>query len=100
MDSFDVTVVEEKTDRHSGQSISREIPLSKCLPGQVAVVKSIGTCSALLRSKLCSMGLCPGHEVKVLFQAPLKDPITIRVLGSQLALRLSEAAHIFVELKA
>ena len=76
------------------------LALSECLPGQTAVVKKIGACSALLRAKLCSMRLCPGHEVKIMYRAPLKDPITVRVLGSQLALRLSEAAHIFVELKA
>jgi len=77
-----------------------ELKLSQCIPGQTAVIRRLGSCSSLLRAKLCSMGLCPGHEVKILYRAPLGDPITVRVLGSQLALRLSEAANIFVDLQA
>ena len=77
----------------------RVLSLAKCVPGQMAIIQKIGDCPTELKAKLCSMGLCPGHEVKVLYRAPLGDPITIQVLNSQLALRISEATPIAVALK-
>lgn len=76
------------------------IPLALCKPGQRAVIKRIESCAPELKSKLCSMGLCPGHEVSFLYRAPLGDPITVQVLNSQLALRISEATPIVVALKS
>lgn len=76
------------------------LSLASCAPGQIGVIERIETCPKELKAKLCSMGLCPGHEVKVLYRAPLGDPITVQVLSSQLALRLSEATPIVVALKS
>lgn len=44
--------------------------------------------------KLLEMGCLPGHEVELSHKAPMGDPICIRVLGYQLALRISEAKTI------
>jgi len=42
------------------------------------------------------MGLVAGQVIEVLQLAPLGDPMTVQVLGSELALRLSEASQILV----
>ncbi|MFZ9660373.1 MAG: FeoA family protein [Chitinophagaceae bacterium] len=47
--------------------------------------------------KLMEMGLIPGEKVVIEQKAPLGDPISIRVAGYQLSLRLNEASKIFVE---
>jgi Fe2+ transport system protein FeoA len=80
-------------------SLGQVISLADCTPGQEATVVAIKDCPPELRSKLCTMGLCPGHTVKVLYSATFGDPISIRVLNSSLALRLSEAQPILVSLK-
>lgn len=49
-----------------------------------------------LKPKLTDMGLYPGKKVRVLFRAPLGDPIAIDVEGYTLSLRLEEAALIQV----
>lgn len=64
--------------------------------GQRAVVNSLSSCNRELRNKLLTMGLVQGAMVEVLSVAPLGDPMSIRILGFQLSLRLSEAAHILV----
>lgn len=47
--------------------------------------------------KLMEMGCLPGEEITVEKVAPLGDPISIRVSGYQLSLRLNEAEKIWVE---
>ena len=49
-----------------------------------------------LNTKLVDMGLFPGEEVKLLFKAPLGDPIAIAVQGYTLSLRREEAALISI----
>lgn len=49
-----------------------------------------------LTAKLTDMGLFSGKKVKVLFRAPLGDPIAVDVEGYILSLRLDEAAMIQV----
>lgn len=50
-----------------------------------------------LKPKLTDMGLYPGKRVRVLFKAPLGDPIAIDVEGYTLSLRLDEAALVQVK---
>lgn len=50
-----------------------------------------------LQQRMMEMGLMPGTEVHVLRQAPLGDPIEIRVMGYSLSLRRSEARFVNVE---
>ena len=44
--------------------------------------------------KLLEMGCLPGSEIELSSKAPLGDPVCIKVLGYNLALRLEEAATI------
>ena len=52
---------------------------------------------AALEQRILEMGVLPGTEVKVIRQAPLGDPIEIRVMGYSLSLRRSEASCVEVE---
>jgi ferrous iron transport protein A len=47
--------------------------------------------------KLMEMGCVPGEKITVDKIAPFKDPISVRVAGYSLSLRLDEAEHILVE---
>lgn len=54
--------------------------------------------SAELELKLMEMGCIPGEEVIVEQRAPLGDPISVRVAGYTLSLRLNEANQVLVSL--
>ena len=64
--------------------------------GQSVLVHSVEESS--LRVKLMEMGIVQGKQLKVLFSAPLGDPIAIDVEGYVLSLRKDEASLINVEL--
>lgn len=49
------------------------------------------------RKRLLAMGLTPGAELTVIRQAPLGDPVEIRVRGFALSVRRDEAASLLVE---
>ena len=53
--------------------------------------------SSDLELKLMEMGCIPGEEVVVEQKAPLGDPISIRIAGYSLSLRINEADKIIVE---
>jgi len=53
--------------------------------------------SSDLALKLMEMGCIPGEEVVVEQIAPLGDPISIRIAGYSLSLRINEANQIIVE---
>lgn len=53
--------------------------------------------STELQLKLMEMGCIPGEEVVVEQIAPLGDPISVKVAGYSLSLRLNEADQIIVE---
>lgn len=74
----------------------QEFSLADLRVGDRATVRFVRNCAPDLRAKLLSMGLVDGQEVEVLHFAPLGDPMTIRVLGFHLALRLNEAAQVVV----
>lgn len=57
----------------------------------------ISVVASSLKPKLTDMGLYPGKRVRVLFKAPLGDPIAIDVEGYTLSLRLDEAALVQVK---
>lgn len=50
-----------------------------------------------LEQRMLEMGLMPGMEVHVLRQAPLGDPIEVKVMGYSLSLRKLEAKYVKVE---
>jgi ferrous iron transport protein A len=68
--------------------------LSDLEPGQRAIIHSFENDEIFL--KLMEMGCVPGEEVIVEMQAPLGDPISIKVAGYQLSLRIEEAQSILV----
>ena len=75
----------------------RCMKLSDLKPGQKAIIKSFT--SPELALKLMEMGCIPGESVVIEQVAPLGDPISIRIAGYSLSLRLNEADHIILETK-
>ena len=67
-------------------------------PGTKAIVSDIEGNSAL-RKKLLGMGLTKGAKLRVVRNAPLKDPMEIEVRGYHLSLRKAEAENVIVEVK-
>ena len=60
--------------------------LSKLKPGEMGIVKKIGSQGAL-RRRIIDMGITPGVEIKVIKYAPLGDPIEVSVYGYNLSIR-------------
>ncbi len=56
---------------------------------QATVVKILG--HGAFRKRVIEMGFVRGHNVKVLLNAPLKDPIKYKILDYEISLRRSEA---------
>jgi ferrous iron transport protein A len=50
-----------------------------------------------LGRRIRDMGLIPGVELTVMGEAPLKDPVALRLRDFTMTLRNSEADHISVE---
>ena len=69
--------------------------LSEVLPGKTVKIDSFENDDIFL--KLMEMGCLPGENISVEKIAPLGDPISIKVSGYQLSLRLNEAENIWVE---
>lgn len=69
--------------------------LSELKSGEKARIKDFE--SSEIELKLMEMGCIPGEEVVVEQKAPLGDPISIRVAGYSLSLRINEANQIIVE---
>ena len=53
--------------------------------------------NSTLTLKLLEMGFLPGSKVKLNFKAPLGDPMSIRVSGYNVSIRLDEAAMILLQ---
>ncbi len=70
--------------------------LTDLKPGQVGIIKEFE--SSEIQLKLMEMGCLPGERVMVDQVAPLGDPISIKIAGYSLSLRLSEAKHVIVEI--
>ena len=62
-------------------------------------VTATSTESRELQSRLYALGLYPGVEVAVLRFAPAGDPMQIRIGGTLLSIRKSEARHVTVEVQ-
>lgn len=65
-------------------------------PGQRAIVKAVHGEGRITR-RLMEMGVVPGVAVTMVKSAPFGDPIEIRLLGYNLAVRRSEAAAVEIE---
>jgi ferrous iron transport protein A len=49
--------------------------------------------------KLMEMGIIPGEKIVIEKIAPLGDPISVKVAGYHLSLRINEAEKVIVEFK-
>jgi ferrous iron transport protein A len=72
--------------------------LSEIKKGQQAQVTKVN--GDILALKLFEMGVLPGELVMLEHIAPFGDPISISIGESKLCLRLEDAAHVEIELKA
>ncbi|MCQ2445093.1 MAG: ferrous iron transport protein A [Mailhella sp.] len=63
--------------------------------GTKAVISKI-TAQGEMGRRIRDMGLVPGASVEVIGKAPLRDPVALRVAGSAVARRNSEADDIAV----
>lgn len=75
-----------------------QMNLRQLAPGQKASIVKI-TARGELGRRIRDMGLVPGMSVQVMGRAPLRDPVALRIEGSTIALRNSEADFIAVEVK-
>ncbi len=71
------------------------VRLSDIPAGKTVLVTSVEKDEIFL--KLMEMGCVPGEKIVVDQIAPLGDPISIRVAGYHLSLRINEADNIWVE---
>jgi len=72
--------------------------LDRLLPGQRGRVVSLADDSRVSR-RLMELGLVPGREVIFLRDAPLHDPLEVRIGSFCLSLRRAEAALVAVEVE-
>ena len=63
--------------------------------GQRAMIKDFSVDDIPL--KLLEMGCLPGNEVKLIQEAPFKDPLYLIINGSHLAIRKEMACKIEIE---
>lgn len=73
--------------------------LSTAKSGDRCVVLEIASEPAELKSRLYSLGIIPGSLLELLRFAPLGDPMQVKVGGSFISIRKSEAAIITVDIQ-
>ncbi|UOO37824.1 ferrous iron transport protein B [Oscillospiraceae bacterium CM] len=73
-----------------------EKTLNGLVPGQSAVILSVGGQSGAVKRRLVDMGLTPGTRVTVKRIAPFGDPVEVRIRGYELSLRREDAAQVGV----
>ena len=74
-------------------------PLSTASLGDHCVVLHIDPQPPELRSRLYALGIIPGSRLEILRQAPLGDPVQVRVGGSYISIRKAEAEVITVDIQ-
>ena len=70
--------------------------LSELKQGQRAIIKRFTNAETHL--KLLEMGCVPGESILLEQIAPFGDPISVKISGYSLSLRINEAEHIEVEI--
>lgn len=71
------------------------ISLDKLGLGKTAIIESIET--DFLPLKLIEMGCLPGNEVSLLYLAPFRDPMYLKIDEAHLAIRKEVAKYIMVK---
>lgn len=77
----------------------QQTTLSHGKSGDRCVVLEIASEPAELKSRLYSLGIIPGSVLELLRFAPLGDPMQIKVGGSFVSIRKSEAEIITVDIQ-
>ena len=72
-----------------------EIQLRKMNKNQKGKVSRIHADSELGR-RIRDMGIIPGVEIKIIGEAPLFDPVAVKVRDTVLTLRNNEADYVYV----
>jgi len=67
--------------------------LADLRPGQAAEIVSL-ECDRRVSRRLMEMGLLPGTRVRLIREAPLGDPLELKVRGYALSVRRAEANRI------
>lgn len=70
--------------------------LDKVAIGEKCIIEKLDYGSSIA-GKLLDMGFVPGTKLKVVRNAPLKDPIKVLIRGYHLAIRKEEAKSVIVE---
>ena len=73
--------------------------LSQGKSGDRCVVLEVASEPAELKSRLYSLGIIPGSVLELLRFAPLGDPLQIKIGGSFVSIRKSEAEIIKVDIQ-
>jgi ferrous iron transport protein B len=71
--------------------------LSELKPGESGIIVGFSGGDPILRRRLAEIGMTKGEVVKVLRNAPLKDPVEFRVRGYDLSIKRDEASIVIVE---
>jgi ferrous iron transport protein A len=82
---------EEGNAGGGGPSVTLDA-LPRGVAGRVVRVEGVGP----VARRLMEMGIVPGARVEVVREAPLGDPVEVRVMSYHLALRRNEARTITV----
>lgn len=72
--------------------------LKDLIPGESAIVTALDMTGSIKR-RMIDMGITPGVKIDIIKEAPLGDPIEIRLRGYELAIRKSDAQNIKIMLK-
>ena len=73
-----------------------EKKLTELAPGEYGIIASVKT-EGVLKRRLMDMGIIEGAYVEVVKQAPLGDPLQIKVHHTLIALRMNEASTILIK---
>ena len=76
-----------------------KVRLSELKPGEEGIISGILGGDPMTIKRIIEMGMVKGEKVKVIRNAPLKDPIEFEVKGYKLSLKRNEAKTILVEVK-
>ncbi len=95
----DVTSCEDLCEHVAASDTGRPgadiMSIADLRPGQLGRVTHVNARGAV-RQRLLDMGILPEVEIEVERVAPSGDPLWIKLMGFQLALRKSEAAAVLV----
>jgi DtxR family transcriptional regulator, Mn-dependent transcriptional regulator len=92
-----------KLTEYMEQNLKRPLPhsihkktVNDLIPGSRGIISELKA-SDSMRQRLMDMGLIEGTLVEMVKSAPLGDPIQIKVRGTSLAIRRSEARTLIIE---